>query len=312
MLLTAIPAVAQQSMVFSKPADNVTEKANSFMPQNLQGSAGSITAPKGGSGIFSAGKPLPAFDILPGAPAPAMSRAQVEQWQKFLDGKKKWALMTPEEIMGVPTAEKILGLPEKDAEKNLTIEERYMARQDGLAASAATNGFHGENYSSDENSPFKQRDSGNPYWQQPGYGQGRFSGADSDANSVRSLAPKQDSAWTSAFTFPVPPPKATPEQLAGMERFRELMEPGLGAVKSTAPVMPVPDPYMQRQPEFNPLGRSAAALPSQNIASHPMGITPLPTLTRAYAPPVKSSAQSKLPPWMTDASTAPKFQQRKF
>src|SRR5271154_2114407 len=58
------------------------------------------------------------FSPAPAMPAPgvpAISPAQAAQWQQAVDREKNWTLMTPEEIFGLPTAEKILGVSERDA-----------------------------------------------------------------------------------------------------------------------------------------------------------------------------------------------------
>src|SRR5258708_7044227 len=85
---------------------------------------------------FEAGRPMP-------RPLP-LSPAQMAAMQQSLDREKNWTLMTPAEILGVPTPEKILGIPERDAtgaRKNQTITERYLerenARQTGVTNGAA-------------------------------------------------------------------------------------------------------------------------------------------------------------------------------
>src|SRR5580693_8522200 len=121
--LAALPVSAQQSAGSSKASDS-SAKA-SVIPieqQNL-------------------------FDLLPGAQTPTpVSPEQVMEWQKLLDNKKNWTLLTPEEILGVPTAEKILGLPEPDDEKNLTVTERYLKRlNDQEQSVSATNALRLQN-----------------------------------------------------------------------------------------------------------------------------------------------------------------------
>lgn len=310
------PAAAQSSIVFSRPKEDVTEKADAFLPEKNLDAANAYNAPGAGLGIFNTSR-LPSFDVLPGASAaPALSPEQSAQWQKFLEGKKKWAMMTPEEILGVPTPEKILGIPSAEDQQKMTVEEKFLARQERLDSAAATNGFRAENYGNDrrDGNPFQRREEKNePYPGAAELGADKFRGADTDANA--SLAPKPPSVWASAFNFPAPPPPATPEQLAGMERFRELMEPAVAPDKtltpSATPVVP-PDPYLQRQPDFNPLGSSVAQLPSENFSSQPKGIQPLPTLTHPYVPPAKkNSAQAQLPPWMS-SSPSSQFQTRQF
>src|SRR5882672_7132159 len=110
-MATLMPALAQQSIIFSKPAEVSADKANSFMPEPSHTGPSAFNAP---SPLFGR-RPTASFDILPGAQRPApISPEQALQWQKFLDKKKNWTLMTPEEILGVPTPEKILGILDPD------------------------------------------------------------------------------------------------------------------------------------------------------------------------------------------------------
>ncbi|HEY2330226.1 MAG TPA: hypothetical protein VGI63_10490, partial [Verrucomicrobiae bacterium] len=115
---------------------------------------------------------------------------------------------------------------------------------------------------------------------------------------------KPESAWTSVFAQPAQP-KQTSAQLEEMERFRALMEPGSLPDKTPIParfsVTPAPapvDPFLQPQSQFNPAGRSAAAV--ENNIGRPTGIQPLPGLTGPAATPPKSrpSWQAQLPPWL--------------
>jgi hypothetical protein len=101
-------------------------------------------------------------------------------------------------------------------------------------------------------------------------------------------------------------PKITPEQLADRERFRALMEPNSAPDKLVNPagystsLTPAPDPYLQPQPKFNPVGRSYSSL--ENNAARPTGINPLPGITGPAPKPVEKRPtwQAQPPPWLTD------------
>jgi hypothetical protein len=97
-----------------------------------------------------------------------------------------------------------------------------------------------------------------------------------------------------------------------MERFRALMEPSPVPEKSATPVnnfsaapTPVRDPFLERQPAFNPAGRQAVAV--EDNVSRPTGIQPLPTLTSkpVQAPAKRPSWQAQLPPWLSDKPQTP-------
>ena len=64
-----------------------------------------------------------------------ISPAEQAQAQDLSDRRKNWILMTPAEILGATTPEKILGIREYDAAgrpKNLTALERYTERQNQM------------------------------------------------------------------------------------------------------------------------------------------------------------------------------------
>lgn len=120
---------------------------------------------------------------------------------------------------------------------------------------------------------------------------------------------QQESAWTSVFAQPSQP-KATPEQIADMDRFRAMLEPTSQPDKLVTPtrfsadITPPSDPYLQVQPQFNPIGHSYKSL--ENESARPIGINPLPGLT-GPAPKLvskKPTWEAQLPPWLTDGPKA--------
>jgi hypothetical protein len=127
---------------------------------------------------------------------------------------------------------------------------------------------------------------------------------------------KQASAWSSAFARPTQA-KPTSVQQADMDNFRAMLEPNSAPDKApvsprfTSPSTPAADPYLQRQPAFNPAGRSVAQL--EDHVSRPTGIQPLPGITGAGKPVSKArpSWQAQLPPWLSDGSQ-PHNQSRNF
>jgi len=313
-----LPVSAQTPIIFSKPMENGTaEKANSFLNTEPSHRApNSLNAP---APIFGPRNSATSYDILPGANQiqRQISPAELKAWEKILEGKKKWAMMTPEEIMGVPTAEKILGIPEKDEDAKLTIEQRYLKRQQRAATFAATNGYRGPDLKPrDPNNPLAKNN--DPFHQEnlflrPADEQRQLPNEPPKLfNDVFGLNPKaaltpqqrQESAWGNTFDLPPQPAKQTPEQLAGMDRFRAMMEPSAALEKSLpAARTPLPVAKTESTPLFNPLGGSAKAV--RNEASRAKGIAPLPSLIRqpVVTPP---AAITQLPPWLRDDDGVPK------
>ena len=328
------PLAAQETIIFSKPADAAAKAktdANlapeprhemrgvfSLPPSIFERSPGSTVAPMSGAG-----------------PTPSVSPEQQKAWQTVLDKKNKWTLMTPEEILGIPTAEKILGLPEKNGLDKLTWEERFTRRQEKAAAGLLEKKTADAAKRPDalvrnrENifaprpfeSVFARPDEKNPQSSPaPAAGAAGKGGSPFGAllNSPFVSADKPETRWGNPFNLPAPPPKATPEQLAGMDRFRESLQPSAifekaGEPKRAPAAAVTPrDPFMNAAPDFNPRGSSFA--PLKNEVSRPRGLTPLPGITyRPPVTPVRSAAQPDLPPWMReDAEKPSKIPVRKF
>ena len=306
----ALCARAQETVVVSKPADLKSERANSFLA-NPQGSgkAGAFNAPRD---IFKNYAP----DNL-GAPPPVVFNNPDPSVKEALDKRKNWTLLTPEQILGVQTPEQILGADKADGQKKLSLEERYLLRENRAANGAATNRLSGQNFWHPETeNPFGQRQTTAEFGSRPRLDERRNAAAEGYFNQFlrganARLAPdaKPDSAWASGFAQPAQS-KPDPEQIAAMERFRAMMEPGSPTEKADAPtsfgaaVAPVRDPNMEELPAFNPAGGAVAALRSGII--RPTGIMPLPEVIRPHptTPEKKPDWQAQLPPWMRDGPPA--------
>ena len=319
-LTLAFSLPAADTIQFSKPVDpELVNRANSFVPaaSERRSVVGGVSAP---SEVFSS--PPDDFPL----PAPVMMIPQTDSMKEALNRRANWTLMTPEEILGVPTAEKMLGLPDQKDEDKLSPEERFLFRlqRERSTANSALSALRQQDATSlrnsDSSNPFARREDRNSLEKtatdaQPGspkYFNQLLNGtpnAPPDAGAFKAVSP-----WATAFTQPNQlPPSA--EQQAGMERFRAMMEPSSPpespAVTRFSPVpVPVPDPNMQPQPYFNPAGRSYQ--PVQQNISRPQGITPLPSITGPYTTPKQPTAQAQLPPWLQDSPQTFSLPVRKF
>lgn len=332
----ARPAVAQTSMVFTKPADIPTDKANDFMV----GTDHSLGALSSGASVFG-NHPTADFDVLPGAQPvqPLLTPDQIKQWQKSMDDKNNWTLVTPEEIFGLPTPEKIFGLPDPNDADNLTATERYMNHEERQQSASATNALReADSLAGRDTGTFDQQNS----WENQKYQADRNaslpflnnlnnSGRSPDGSPLdpagADASQNPDSLWHSAFSTVPTPPKPDPAQVALMEHFQALLAPqsqtldqpamgsGLSSPLATeATPAPAPDPNMQPMPSsYNAVGHSFA--PLEDTASRPMGITPLPTITgqtpNNLTPPVEKPLVS-LPPWMSSAPPSGRPAQIKY
>jgi hypothetical protein len=308
--MAAVSASAQQTVVFSKPADMSADKANGFMDNpSHRVNADSYKAPQS---IFQ--------NTLPDAPPPRIFyQNQDPSAQEALNKRKNWTLLTPEQILGIQTPEQILGVDDPKGEKKLSLEEQFLLRQ---SRSTATNGRALMAVSRDDNNPFRKdpfnrnQDEQNPFWRTTSYPQndklppgGRANYFDqltkASARDAAAGGRVEDSPWAGVFTQPTAP-KQTPEQIADMERFRAMMEPATPVVKppdanrwNVAPA-PAPSPYLEIAPKVNPVGADVMSL--QDSSGHPTGIQPLPGIATQPKPvqPTRPTWQAQPPPWLSD------------
>jgi hypothetical protein len=315
----AVGAPAQQKIEFSKPADqDPTAKANALAPTfPHQLSASAFNAP---SPLFGDRMPTADFDVSPAYFNQNAGAGDAAKWKKNFDSKKNWMLMTPEEILNIPTPENVMGVGDLQDEK-LSPEERFMQRQNRLAAGdpndsrrADASPWRDEPVGAD---PFHAGDANTRFAETLG---GSIPGAVKNPNALADLNQfnqfnhKSSSTWASPFNQQEPLPKQTPDQLAGMERFRALMESQTPekapeAARFSYPSAAAPDPNMQVLPAYNPAGRSFTRL--ENGMNKPTGIMPLPGLNGQRPTPLKKEAPLvQPPPWL---STSPQsLPQREF
>jgi hypothetical protein len=315
----ALRLPAQETIMFSKPADLPASKANAFMP-GVTHRANDYNAPHA---LFN--------DFTPDFPLPKplfQNNNNSEAVREALDRRKNWTLLTPEQILGIQTPQEILGVPDKDNDKKLSLEEQFLLRESRASAQSATNGrlvnvmlpgglsdrnpFENKN-PNDELDPSRRE----PAKQEPGAR--FFNKLLEEQDSANDPAQKNSSPWSSAFAQPSRP-KQTPEQLADMERFRALMEPPAPAVNADVPTRfsttrvppPAPNPFLEPVPVVNPAGRGVE--PLENIFSRPMGIKPLPPISTPPPVPTQKKAEweAQLPPWMQNTPQAPRSVNQPF
>jgi hypothetical protein len=312
---------AQQTIIFSKPADMSADKANAFLPGATH-RAGDYNAPHALFNDFTPDFPLP---------KPVFQNNNNASVQEALEKRKNWTLLTPEQILGIETPAQVLGVLDKTGEKKLSLTEQFLLRESQESARTATNGRPANAALpgdwSDRN-PFEnkdQNDAFNPSRHEPPKlepGTRYFNKLPEAQDSAGESEQKNSSPWNSVFAQPSRP-KQTPEQLADMERFRALMEPPATpapAVNADVPTRfsttrvqpPAPNPFLEPVPVMNPAGRGVQ--PLEKIFSHPMGIKPLPPISTP--PPAtttkKASWEAQSPPWIQNTPQVPRSVNQPF
>jgi hypothetical protein len=252
--------------------------------------------------------------------APVVSHAGALRMQDLLDRRKNWMLLTPAEILGAATPEKILGIQEHDAAgrpKNLTALERYTERQNQTPpVNTNTNAFPTWNFSD------KQPDTLNSI---PG-GSGS---PDNMASSLLNPAPddqtfagqNESNNWSKLFGSPSPSPVVTMAQQTDMDRFRQLLKPGSSSTAAAATPslsgikIPLPQTALSSglgQSALTPVG--ASFTPLNSGIGKPAEMPKLPSIwsLSLTSPPSAAAWAPQQPPWLSPTPQPFATPQRKF
>jgi hypothetical protein len=272
------------------------------------------------------------FDVnLPSGGAPplatvpsAVSISEGQQLQNLLNPKKDWTLMTPEEIMGLTSPEKIFQVPDRDT-IGLRKNPNALELQNG-SEFEATNGFSPDN--SDSAWRFSRNRDFQPDADTPNPVSDHLGSIPTSLSQLFNNAPQRDDNFAGqnaganlwkpiGGSFPLPTPDST--QPTKMDQFKQL----LGADPRT----PVETPAARSssgasfssssddnfgQPAVNPVGASYTPLTS-GIGT-PTGLAPLPTITgqNSIQPAITPAWTPQAPPWMSQGPQPFVIPQRKF
>jgi hypothetical protein len=320
-------AGAQQSgrsIIFSTPkSDDTPAVTPSLSPQNSQLPVlpDSLQAPDPAL-RFQAPNDLPV-----GPPPPPASTPRSQRMEKLLEDRKNWTLMTPEEIMGVTPADELLQAPDRDAlgrKKDTTPLQRFLDRESQMR-SGPTNGWQNDQ----DNLPWKPsriRDDLNPF----------APGSDNTVNAAKRLSDylndrllgegtasrnNNNYGWDSfSLSAPQTTMKPDPEQLAAMDRFRQLLNPAPATTEAspdnkyfpTTKTAPVVDPYLN-QPDYLPNPAGSSYTPLTSGIGKPSGLTPLPGVIMSGITPATAPAWAPQPaPWLIQGPQPFVMPQRKF
>ena len=321
---------ASKPIIFSAPAgDTVGSNAPSFASQ-LSSRPNFLNDVRAPVSVFGVESPAPPSPVLPRAPT--LSRAEARRLQKMLDERENWALLTPEEILGLDVSRNAFRTPEQEAgadgQRNLTVVERFLERQ-RQPRTAATNGY---------------TDDSSPGWDLSGARDGPTNGIPFSALGTGLPTTKQiwdrlfndapandpfarrdgnrDVGWFKTPGQPTQPAAPTPEQLAERERFKQLLDPGsytdmatksAPGGKSLSAQQSWSDATLDQTPSMNPLGASLTPLSSG--ISRPAGLVPLPGIagpTNWQSSASLPSGALQPPPWLSQTPQPFTVPQRKF
>jgi hypothetical protein len=250
--------------------------------------------------------------------APVVSHAEALRMQDLLDRRKNWMLLTPAEILGATTPEKILGIQEHDAAgrpKNLTALERYNERQNQTPpVNPNTNAFPTWNISDKQPGTLNSIPGG-------------LGSPDNMANPLLNPAPdnqtfavqNENNNWSKLFGSPSP--VVTMAQQTDMERFRQLLKPGSSstAAGTTPPLSSIKISLPQTalssglgQSALTPVG--ASFTPLNSGIGKPAEMPKLPSIwsLSLTSPPSAAAWAPQPPPWLSPTPQPFAVPQRKF
>jgi hypothetical protein len=309
MVLSAAAQPSGQSIIFSAPpADDAESATPTLAPPSspLPSLPSTLQAPVSPFNYNSAP------DNFPMPPQPSANSSEQQQMKKLLDDRKNWTLMTPEEIFGTATTDKSPQPAERDAtgqEKTPTQLERYLDRQNQPLTD------HTNNWQNDRDNA--------PWDLTPGRNRTNLSDSRRDGTTDMSqnlnrlfgglrnndiLANQNANAGWDSLNPPAPPApvKPDPEQLAAMERFRQLLAPSPAPTPEPSPnssFFPAPKPVVDpnfTQPDFVPNPAGASFTPLTTGIGRPTGLTPLPGITSPVPHPAAAPSWApQPPPWVS-------------
>jgi hypothetical protein len=306
-----------QSILFSSPeSDTVFSNMPSLSPKPPESLdfGNTLRAPSS----FSVSDP--SVDTPLPAGTPVVSPAEALRMQDQLDRRKNWMLLTPAEILGATTPEKILGIQEHDAAgrpKNLTALERYNERQNQTPpVNTNANAFPTWNFSDKQTNTLNSIPGG---WGSP----------DNMANSLLNPAPDNqtfdgqngNNGWSKLFGSPSPSPVVTLAQQANMERFRQLLQPGSSSTAAAATPslsgikISLPQTALSSglgQSALTPVG--ASFTPLNSGIGKPAEMPKLPSIwsLSLTSPPSAAAWAPQPPPWLSPTPQPFTVPQRKF
>ena len=304
-----------QPILFSSPAgDTVFSNLPSLSPEPPESLDFGNTLQAPPSFDFSS----PAVDTPLPMGAPVVSRAEALRMQDLLDKRKNWMLLTPAEILGATTPEKILGIQEHDAvgrPKNLTALERYTERQNQPPpADTNSNAFPTWNFSDKQPNPLNSIPGG---WGSPNNVAGSLLNPVPEGQTF--AGPNGNDNWSKLFGSP--PPVAALAQQTDMERFRQLLKsgssstaeaatPSWSGIKTSLPQTALSSGLGQSA--LTPVG--ASFTPLNNGIGKPAEMPKLPSIwsLSLTSPPSAAVWAPQPPPWLSPTPQPFAAPQRKF
>jgi len=321
---------ASKPIIFSAPAGDIAASNAPSLALRFSDRPNFANEVRAPVSVFNAQGPSLPSPALPRAPT--LSRAEAQRLQKMLDQRENWALLTPEEILGVDVSRNTLRTPGQEAaadgQKSMTVVERFLERQ-RQSHPAVTNAYSDNSSSSWDFSGNQAGLTNGSSLNPPRIGLpttaqilDRFFNDAPANNQFAGQDENRGAGWFKSLGAPPQPAAPTPEQRAERERFKQLLDPGSYTDTAAKPspggkflsaLQPLSDTTLDQTPPANPVGASFTPLSSG--IGRPMGLIPLPGITGPTNWQSSASLSSwapQPPPWLSQTPQPFTVPQRKF
>jgi hypothetical protein len=303
--------VAGQPISFSSPVNSDAPSDVSLAPKSpdLSGLPDALRAPASFNPA-DISEPSPVF-------APPVSPAQSQQFKSMLDKRNNWALMTPAEILGVETPEKILQVSDRDTDgrqKTQSVVDRYYQRQD----QPQTADENGNDYKTGGQNRQTDADKLTPAGS-------RYGDLGQLLNRSAVIAPgngllggqNNDSGWSKLFDSSQPAAAVSDSaQQSSMSRFKQLLQPSPSSETTPSSGDVNSSPYSKRDYGFDPTAvnpPAASYTPLTSRIGTASGLTALGANTQDDLKPAAPPAWAPKPaPWLSKTPQPFVVPQQKF
>lgn len=297
---------AGEPISFSSPAKGDAGSDGSLDPKSpdVSGLPDSLRAPKSLNSDDNSAPPA----FVPTKVSPA----QVNRLKTIQDDRKNWALLTPEEILGVHAPQNTLNNTKSDAagqdEKSSAVD-RYNQRQKQAQTLGTSDSANDSGHQTDAgaiNSEVGRLGNSGSIFDQP---------VIAPETAVLG-AQNYDSSWSKLFGSSQQPSGPDPAQLAAMNRFKQLLQPSQPApIKTSSGNSTSASPYAPRDDHFGREDANSSINTYTPLASGIVtasGVTSLGAAQNNSQPAPPPAWAPKPPPWLSKTPQPFVIPQQKF
>lgn len=312
-----------QPILFSSPDNGNGANLNAINGDSSLSLQNALQSPS----LFNRNKSGGNLSLPSGAASSSSSEADGARLQNLLNDRKNWAFMTPEEILGLSTTDNSRQTSSGSGAgqgMNLSAVDRFTERQiqSGNANASSFSSFGWQDPNKENSSKLPSLVSDNLKDSAPNWNLQGATLNDNSFNSKGSIS-SLSQLFDSSGAAPQPLLSIQQNQNAGMEQFRQLLQPPASAVQPPpSTVLPnwnigvkTPSGFTFAPDNGNDhSGIGAALTPLRAEIATPSGLTPLlgAVAQQNSTPQSPPSWAPKPPPWLSKEPQPFQIPQRKF